>query len=89
MLAFVGLLALVSAAASSDEQGWALGIGASMTALAFFLAGLPAATLTLIPLGALLGIGGLIVLAALLPLRAAWRPGVGAPGSTAEARPAA
>jgi MFS transporter, DHA1 family, tetracycline resistance protein len=89
VLAFVGLLALISAAASSDEQGWALGIGASMTALAFFLAGLPAATLTLIPLGALLGIGGLIVLAALLPLRAAWRPGVGAPGSTAETRPAA
>jgi predicted MFS family arabinose efflux permease len=77
ILAFVGLLTLISAAAGGDEQGWALGIGASMTALAFFLAGLAAATLTLVPLGVLLGLGGMIVLAALFPLRATGAPDAG------------
>jgi MFS family permease len=68
--AFVGLLALISDSASADEQGWALGIGAAMTALAFFVAGLAAALLTMaVPIWLLLFAGGLIVLAATVTLR--------------------
>lgn len=68
-LAFVGLLALISAAAGADEQGWALGIGSAMTALSFFLSGLFASVLALIPLPLLIGAGGVIVAAGALPLR--------------------
>lgn len=69
LLAFVGLLTLISGAASMEEQGWALGVGASMTALAFFVAGLLAAALRIVPLPALIGGGGVIVAAGILPLR--------------------
>jgi predicted MFS family arabinose efflux permease len=69
LLAFVGLLTLISSAASADEQGWALGIGSAMTALAFFIGGLLAAILHVVPLPLLLAMGGLIVLAAVAPLR--------------------
>ena len=75
LLAFIGLLTLISAAAGPEEQGWALGIGAAMTALAFFLAGLAAAALTVVPLWLLIAAGGVIVLAGLWPLRAARPPG--------------
>lgn len=69
LLAFIGLLTLISGAATAEEQGWALGVGASMTALAFFIAGLLAFALHVIPLPALIGAGGVIVAAELLPLR--------------------
>jgi hypothetical protein len=70
VLAFVPLLTLISSAASPEEQGWALGIGGSMTALSFFLAGLAAAALAIVPLWALIGAGGLIVIAGVAPLKA-------------------
>ena len=72
-LAFIGLLALISAAAGADEQGWALGIGSAMTALSFFLSGLFASMLALISLPLLIGLGGIIVLAGALPMRVAMR----------------
>jgi hypothetical protein len=72
-LAFIGLLALISAAAGADEQGWALGIGSAMTALSFFLSGLFASVLALISLPLLIGLGGIIVLAGALPMRVAMR----------------
>jgi hypothetical protein len=68
LLAFVSLLALISAAATDDEQGWALGIGGAMTAASFFLSGLFASTLGIIPVPLLLAAGGLIVATGMLPL---------------------
>jgi predicted MFS family arabinose efflux permease len=68
VLAFVGLLTLISGAASQEEQGWAMGIGGSTMALAFFLSGLFANVLNVLPLVALLAVGGLIVLTAILPI---------------------
>lgn len=68
-LAFVGLLTLISGAAGKQEQGWAMGIGGSSVALGFFLSGLIASVLGLLPLPLLLAIGGLVVLTGLLPLR--------------------
>ena len=73
LLAFVGLLTLISASADAGKQGWALGISAAMVALSFFLSGLFASTLALLPLPWLIALGGLIVLAGLIPLRAAMR----------------
>ncbi len=67
-LAFVSLLALISGAAGAEEQGWALGIGAAMTAASFFLSGLFAAAIGLIPVPLLLAAGGAIVIAGILPL---------------------
>jgi DHA1 family tetracycline resistance protein-like MFS transporter len=78
-VAYVGLLTLISAAASESEQGWALGIGASMTALAFIGAGLAALALPYVALSLILAAGGLIVIAGLQPLRAAVRRGARAP----------
>ncbi|HTU56059.1 MAG TPA: MFS transporter [Acetobacteraceae bacterium] len=68
VLAFVSLLALISGAAAAEEQGWALGIGAAMTAASFFLSGLFAAAIAVIPLALLLAAGGAIVIAGILPL---------------------
>lgn len=68
ILAFVGLLTLISNAASTQAQGWAMGIGGSAMALAFFLSGLLANLLNLLPLAPLLAVGGVVVLAGLLPL---------------------
>jgi MFS transporter, DHA1 family, tetracycline resistance protein len=68
LLAFVSLLALISAAATDDEQGWALGIGGAMTAASFFLSGLFASILGIIPVPLLLAAGGLIVATGMLPL---------------------
>jgi MFS transporter, DHA1 family, tetracycline resistance protein len=68
LLAFVSLLALISAAATTDEQGWALGIGGAMVAASFFLSGLFASVLSLVPLPLLIASGGLIVIAGMLPL---------------------
>ncbi len=70
---FIGLLALISGAASETEQGWAMGIGAAMTALSFFLSGLLAPVLAVIPLPLLIAAGGLIVAAGAAPLRGAVR----------------
>jgi hypothetical protein len=64
---------LISAAAGADEQRWALGIGSAMTALSFFLSGLFASVMALISLPLLIGLGGIIVAAGALPLRAAVR----------------
>jgi len=72
IIAFVGGLSLISAAAATEEQGWALGIGASMMALAFFAAGLMAALLSLIPVSALIAAGGAAILLSILPLQSAW-----------------
>ena len=71
VLAFVALLTLISGSADEGEQGWALGISAAMIALSFFLSGLFASSLALIPLPHLIALGGLIMLAGLFPLRAA------------------
>ena len=76
LLAFVGLLTLISGAATAEEQGWALGVSASMTALAFFLAGLLAVVLHLVPLPALIAAGGIIVAAGIPPLRGRMRAAV-------------
>ena len=76
LLAFVGLLTLISSAATAEEQGWALGVSASMTALAFFLAGLLAVVLHLVPLPALIAAGGIIVVAGIPPLRSRMRAAV-------------
>jgi MFS transporter, DHA1 family, tetracycline resistance protein len=73
VLAFVALLALISAAATEDEQGWALGIGAAMTAASFFLSGLFASVLNAIPVPLLLAAGGIMVAAGVLPLVGAGR----------------
>lgn len=70
VLAFVALLALISAAVTEDEQGWALGIGAAMTAASFFLSGLFASALSTIPVPLLLSAGGMIVACGALPLTA-------------------
>jgi len=69
MLAYVATLALISKAADKSEQGWALGVGSAIVALAFFVTGLFASTLHLLPLWMLLGGGGVLILAALIPLR--------------------
>jgi hypothetical protein len=71
IVAYVGSLSLISAAASAEEQGWALGIGASMMALAFFAAGLMAAILTVIPVSVLIAIGGAAILLSIVPLHGA------------------
>ncbi|HEX4259686.1 MAG TPA: MFS transporter [Acetobacteraceae bacterium] len=70
---FVGILALISAAAASGEQGWAMGIGGAMTALSFMLSGLLAPVLTVVPLPLLIVAGGVVVIAGALPLRSALR----------------
>ena len=84
LLAFVGLLTLISSAATADEQGWALGVSASMTALAFFLAGLLAVVLHLVPLPALIAAGGIIVVAGIPPLRSRTRAGITGVPATAD-----
>jgi DHA1 family tetracycline resistance protein-like MFS transporter len=73
VLAFVALLALISAAATEDEQGWALGISAAMTAASFFLSGLFASALGAISVPLLLSAGGIIVVSGVLPLLGAGR----------------
>jgi DHA1 family tetracycline resistance protein-like MFS transporter len=77
--AYIGLLTLISQATTADEQGWALGIGAAMTALPFCISGLLAGVLGLIPIPILLIAGGLIVIAGIVPLRAVMRPVVTQP----------
>jgi hypothetical protein len=68
LLAFISLLALISSAATEDQQGWALGIVAAMTAASFFLSSLFASALGVIPVPLLLAAGGLIVAAGVLHL---------------------
>jgi DHA1 family tetracycline resistance protein-like MFS transporter len=68
--AYVTLFALISGSASKTEQGWALGIGTSAIALAFFLSGLLANVLTVVPIGPILAAGGIIVAMGAVPL---WR----------------
>jgi predicted MFS family arabinose efflux permease len=69
MVAYVATLALISKAADASEQGWALGVGSAIVALAFFVTGLFASTLHVLPLWMLIGGGGLLMLAAVIPLR--------------------
>ncbi len=73
LLAYIGLLTLISAAASADEQGWALGIGSSVAALAFFLSGLLPEAQAFAGLPTLLALGGVLALAAAVPLTASQR----------------
>jgi predicted MFS family arabinose efflux permease len=72
--AYITLLSLISGAASADSQGWAMGIGSAAVALAFFLSGLIANGLAIIPLPAILALGGVIVVASALPLWFLRRP---------------
>ncbi|MCB8879235.1 MFS transporter [Acidisoma cellulosilytica] len=65
---YIALLSLISGAASTDSQGWAMGIGSAAVALAFFLSGLIANALAVIPLPAILALGGIVVVASALPL---------------------
>lgn len=66
--AYISLLALLSAAAGAERQGWAMGIGSAAVALAFFLSGLLASLLAFIPLPAILAIGGVLVMLGAAPL---------------------
>jgi predicted MFS family arabinose efflux permease len=66
--AYITLFALLSGAAGAAEQGWAQGIGSAAIALAFFLSGLLANTLTVVPMPAILAAGGLIVALGAIPL---------------------
>lgn len=68
LLTFVALLAMIGSSVAEQERGWALGIGSSMSALAFLLAGLMELTESFVSLRALIGLGGAIVLAGALPL---------------------
>jgi DHA1 family tetracycline resistance protein-like MFS transporter len=68
IFAYITLLSLISGAASADQQGWAMGIGASAVALAFFLSGLIASVLAVIPLPVILALGGALVIVSALPL---------------------
>jgi predicted MFS family arabinose efflux permease len=68
LLTFVALLAMIGSSVAEQERGWALGIGSSMSALAFLLAGLMELTESFVSLRALIGLGGAIVLAGVLPL---------------------
>jgi len=69
--AFITSLALVSGAAGTKAQGWAMGITSAASALAFFLSGLAANLLGLVPVPGLLFAGGLLLLVAAAPLRLA------------------
>ena len=69
MVAYVSTLALISKAADASEQGWALGVGSAIVALAFFITGLFASTLHILPLWVLIGGGGVLMMAAVIPLR--------------------
>lgn len=70
LLAFVGLLTLIGSSVGEQERGWALGIGGSMTALAFFVSGLMALVEAYISNAVLMAAGGIIVALGLLPLGA-------------------
>ncbi len=70
--AYINLFALLSGSAGAAEQGWAQGIGSSAIALAFFLSGLLANLLTVVPMPVILAAGGVLVVVSatpLLPLR--------------------
>jgi MFS family permease len=69
MLAYVSTLALISKAADESEQGWALGVGSAIVAFTFFVTGLFASTLHVLPLWVLIGGGGVLMMAAVIPLR--------------------
>jgi len=69
VLAFVTLLAAISASVEEAEQGWALGVGNAGVALAVFGAGLLSSLLSLIPSDAFLVASGLVILAAIIPTR--------------------
>lgn len=66
--AYITLFALLSGSAGAAEQGWAQGIGTSAIALAFFLSGLLANILTVVPMPAILAAGGLLVALSAVPL---------------------
>lgn len=66
--AYISLLALLSAAAGADQQGWAMGIGSAAVALAFFLSGLLASLLGFVPLPVMLAVGGALVVISAVPL---------------------
>lgn len=68
IFAYITLLSLMSGAAAADQQGWAMGIGASAVALAFFLSGLIASVLAMVPLPVILALGGGLVAISALPL---------------------
>ena len=62
VLAFVTLLAAISAAAEEAEQGWALGVGNAGVALCVFAASLLSSLLSIVPIEAFLVAGGVIIL---------------------------
>jgi MFS family permease len=66
--AYINLFALLSGSAGAGEQGWAQGIGSSAIALAFFLSGLLANLLTVVPMPVILAAGGLLVVLGATPL---------------------
>lgn len=66
--AFVTLLAAISASVGADEQGWALGVGNASVAIAVFVSGLLPGLLSVFgSQDVFLAIGGVVVLAALIP----------------------
>lgn len=68
LVAFVALLTMIGSSVSDAERGWALGIGGSMSALAFFVSGLMALVEAYISTAMLMAAGGAIVALALAPL---------------------
>lgn len=66
--AYITILALVSAAAGIRNQGWAMGVTAAASAVAFFLAGMAADLLNILPLRAFLFCAGALLIAGALPL---------------------
>jgi len=82
ILAFITLLAAISSSVDETERGWALGIANAGVALSVLLAGLMTSLLVFLPADLFLALGGIVVLAAILPgLRLA-----GAPVAAAELR---
>jgi MFS family permease len=69
MMAYVSTLALISRAADASEQGWALGVGSAIVAFTFFVTGLFASALHVLPLWLLIGGGGVLMMMAVIPLR--------------------
>jgi MFS transporter, DHA1 family, tetracycline resistance protein len=68
LVAFIGILTMIGSAVSDAERGWALGIGGSMTAVAFFVSGMMALVEAYISTEWLILAGALVVALGVPPL---------------------
>lgn len=69
VLGYVALLSAASGLVEETERGWVLGLSSALVALCVFLSGLLTQGLVLLPPAPFIGLGGVLVLAALLPVR--------------------